>query len=849
MNNKAFIKKRRVSWRNIGFAITIMIMVLITINAAAATLESGTVSYYKEDGNWSDATGVNDGTNSGSIYTSSGMINGAYSFDGTNDYVSTTLQITSVPVSLSVWIKTSASVFQIIYATGYAASGYNIGIRLYIDATGHIGFSGSGADDIRTTTAYNDGNWYHVVGTMDSSSLSKLYVDGSYYGSLSDNTPTDTNYLYIGAYPTGYGSTNRFNGVIDEVAIFDYALSTSDVSYLYNSGIPGSAQQYPYTSASASNFTITVTDYWDNSTINNAWAYIGSTNYTTANGTIITNILDNSTSLHNIIIGGSDHFNRDYDNVNVSTNLEADLYGSDVMFRAYEAVTGDEISANFTVGTTTKTQNESFYLTPGITYTVFVTSNSYYGVNQSFNVSGVDNKTVDVAGLYDAEFVVIPRDILNNNTINGSNITLSNSTFGYNVTVSGVFNATFYVVDGNYLLEIVAPNRSYYSENVTVTNGSITHYAYLYAFNSIWVYAFRQSDSVAIQNFNVTVNNATVQYNATGALGVVRLSLIPSGVYTVIVGATGYTSASYSLTMTDNSVQILNAYLSAATDTFIFTVKDKSTNGLLEGATLTQKRFVGGVLTVVASKVTDITGRTQFTYENGVEYTFIGSKVGYDSKTFTLTILFPSYNLLLVPLVTTNETAYFDDVVLSVTNYSLNNVSSWFNVDFYSPRGSLEYYSVNMSFPDGSSSYLLDNQPIGSDVNVSLNTTTRQYGDVVTLTILYKSTLNSGDKVVSRTYMFSNWVVGEGSFSYLVTELEGESDLTKVFWGFVMVASIAALFGVIGLFAGDVLLFSSVGGIIGVVMAGTLGLYNWVVAGTVIFILAIFVVGGVVKNG
>jgi concanavalin A-like lectin/glucanase superfamily protein len=88
-----------------------------------------------------------------------------------------------------------------------------------------------------------DGQFHHVAGTYDGATY-RLYVDGDLKGSVNDTTPVDyngipwtigTNYFTNSAYRT-------FNGVIDEVGIFDRALDQSEIKALYAAGTAGTCK-------------------------------------------------------------------------------------------------------------------------------------------------------------------------------------------------------------------------------------------------------------------------------------------------------------------------------------------------------------------------------------------------------------------------------------------------------------------------------------------------------------------------------------------------------------------------------------------------------------------------------
>jgi len=86
----------------------------------------------------------------------------------------------------------------------------------------------------------DDGNWHHVVGTYDRVA-SKRYVDATLLGSTAYTDPINTspNAVRIG---TRDDLLESYNGYLDEVRIYNKALSADEISDLYNN--------YGYTTAS-----------------------------------------------------------------------------------------------------------------------------------------------------------------------------------------------------------------------------------------------------------------------------------------------------------------------------------------------------------------------------------------------------------------------------------------------------------------------------------------------------------------------------------------------------------------------------------------------------------------------
>jgi len=82
------------------------------------------------------------------------------------------------------------------------------------------------------------GEWYHFAGIYDGSKL-LLYVNGSLIDdsvSLTGNLPNTTSGFYIGSYAIGHSYT--FNGSLSNASIWDTALTSSQVSEIYNEGLP-----------------------------------------------------------------------------------------------------------------------------------------------------------------------------------------------------------------------------------------------------------------------------------------------------------------------------------------------------------------------------------------------------------------------------------------------------------------------------------------------------------------------------------------------------------------------------------------------------------------------------------
>lgn len=172
---------------------------------------------------------------------SAGKINGSLNFDGTDDYINagndSSLDITD-SITISAWIKPAVtSSWNTVVVKGGWSSAYWMNVRnnylqVYLD-----GVVDAFIDD---TTPIGTGSWRHVAITYDKDggpNNLKLFVDGknvksgTYTGTI---TSVPSKSLYIGR--DGSTGAYTFDGQIDEVKIWNYALTPEEVKRQYNAG-------------------------------------------------------------------------------------------------------------------------------------------------------------------------------------------------------------------------------------------------------------------------------------------------------------------------------------------------------------------------------------------------------------------------------------------------------------------------------------------------------------------------------------------------------------------------------------------------------------------------------------
>lgn len=188
-----------------------------------------------------------DGTvHSAPIWTN-GPVGGALSFDGIDDYVNVTnlTGITGIQSrTCSAWVKTSlVNVDNPILTWGYADVGKKWIFRVGTTGKLEVGVWGI----IRGSTTINDGAWHHVAAVLENDGYPtmdeiKLYVDGSletttclnYTGNPPLINTAATQTIKIGARmdPTTNPPTSYFTGILDDVRVYDYDLTSERISNL-----------------------------------------------------------------------------------------------------------------------------------------------------------------------------------------------------------------------------------------------------------------------------------------------------------------------------------------------------------------------------------------------------------------------------------------------------------------------------------------------------------------------------------------------------------------------------------------------------------------------------------------
>jgi hypothetical protein len=223
----------------------------ISCPVPTGTLAEGMVAYYPFCGNANDGSvNANNGNFSGATLTTDryGNLNSAYSFDGVNNVItvpnSSSLQNIS-EITISAWININQFYFvpnfgynfPIFTKSNQSFSWGNYELQIWQGGAQIITHLGSQETGCATNIPLNQ--WKHIVTTI-SNGITKFYVDGVLISSgnsgVFPQTPISTMPILIGRNIQG-GSPEAANGKIDDIGIWNRALSQQEVTNLNNNNL------------------------------------------------------------------------------------------------------------------------------------------------------------------------------------------------------------------------------------------------------------------------------------------------------------------------------------------------------------------------------------------------------------------------------------------------------------------------------------------------------------------------------------------------------------------------------------------------------------------------------------
>ena len=218
----------------------------------------GLISWWRGEGDCLDAAGTNNGTLLNGASFAAGLVGQGFAFDGVNDYVKVP-KASSLDVgnqfTIDCWMKADPSSPIGSRIEGLVGSDYYgmevgdtpAGVFLFISTDNGASFVTT-ADALGHGATFPVGEWHHVAGTYDGAKL-QFYLDGQPWSNALPASGVvspmlSSSFVTIGSedgrtrFPFCIG-TRYFGGQLDEIDIFNRALSASEIAAIYNASVAG----------------------------------------------------------------------------------------------------------------------------------------------------------------------------------------------------------------------------------------------------------------------------------------------------------------------------------------------------------------------------------------------------------------------------------------------------------------------------------------------------------------------------------------------------------------------------------------------------------------------------------
>lgn len=626
---------------------------------------------------------------------------GAYYYDGVNDYVNASplsmiTNASDYTVALDVYLASSSGTQTIIansnngndrFAMTFASGSIRVS---HYNGSSFVGTK-SGAADI--------GAWHRVVAVRQNQSF-RLFIDNNEVSGSGTPTTFTTAALTIGGSAAG---TFVLNGSLSHVRVYSRALSDVEVRDLYNRqslslgtydvtafNITGGAALPSYFNATNSSYawsgsavmsiptyqailTVTARQLFTNNTISSFNVSFNGVNSSTMNGTVNVPV-NTGNNPYNLSVIGNYTISDSCTALSLSNTscTVLGVYDGRYNVTAYNVVNNTVLSTfnatleNTTLGAnvTATTTNGTIILQvlQGFPYNLTMSAPDYISLLYSRTPLGSANATN--LSLYQALLNITARQLFTNNTISTFNVT-NNQSFNNTSTSSLLIPAN---TGTNNLRTQVLGN---YSKNETCTAVSLTTNGTC-DFEDIYDNQFTinatNTTGGQLTTYTMTVTNSTlggILYHNTTSTAII-FNLLQGYNYNFSLNKTGYNTQSVSLPA---NASTNNHTFNVSIITFNFMFRDEINESILNGTNITLGIIDGNGDESVYTTITGTLNVTDF-FPSG-EYTFRYSASGYSTRDYYATVPEADQNFTLYMI----SEAFYTPGIVEVRNYDGTVVS------------------------------------------------------------------------------------------------------------------------------------------------------------------------------
>lgn len=334
---------------------------------------------------------------------------------------------------------------------------------------------------------------------------------------------------------------------------------------------------------STPSFTITTIDTYDSSAINNFTVTLFNSTDSYTNATTTGSITwDNLTGIYDLTINSSangGYFERTYENVNVSNDLEAKLWQAILYVNVSEIITNTKLTdfwagAPLQLNQSNSTGWAKLFMKAG-TYNISANATGYLKWWETITISNLELKYANIS-LGKSNFTITAINARDGSIVENFTITLMNSDPSYDYQTSkstwineviGSENASlvFRTLEGNYNISITAagfaPGEAEYTINL---NNLYSNYTFsLYTSNSINFIFYDEQTSLKITNKNIDIELISDVFSAnyTSNNGTFYIDLLTPSIYLIRFNADDYNERHYYFLLTNQTATSLNLFM------------------------------------------------------------------------------------------------------------------------------------------------------------------------------------------------------------------------------------------------------------------------------------------------
>ena len=237
----------------------ILAVSLAILAAASAYSVPAPIAVWSGNGTAVDTANGNNGTLHNGVSYAAGKWGQAFSFDGSDDLITTAdsasldrPHVTNA-ITICMWVKwngqTPYGYNPLVRKASFSSAPSSSPWRTYdfgINSNGTIflslsdGVANGQTAVLASTTAISANTWFHIAGTYDGITL-KTYINGVLSGTLASSLVIGESAgpIFIGR--DEWGGWGKFGGLLDEIEVYDQALTTGEIQGRRDFNLPPTA--------------------------------------------------------------------------------------------------------------------------------------------------------------------------------------------------------------------------------------------------------------------------------------------------------------------------------------------------------------------------------------------------------------------------------------------------------------------------------------------------------------------------------------------------------------------------------------------------------------------------------